>query len=137
MVDFVRTSLIHLGLYQIIDPDLLLQQVKICRNCEITLPGYSLRLHKEANSTLTINGKYKLYYMRQIQMKSVTWNSCAGNFQGSYKYNMILGCNILSKLNIYLCLSNNTSTVNMGAYKGCTEPTKAFKNQFQLVIQMA
>ena len=40
---------------------------------------------------------------------------------------MILGRNF-SKLNIYLCLSNNTIMGNGGVYKGCTVPMKDMAN---------
>ena len=45
-------------------------------------------------------------------IKSVTWNFHVDVSQGKRRYNMILGHDILSKLKIYLCLSDNTIRAN-------------------------
>ena len=44
--------------------------------------------------------------------------------QVDHKYNMILGCDILSKLNIDLCFSDNKIRGNEGSYKGCKTQMK-------------
>ena len=44
--------------------------------------------------------------------------------QGNNRYNMILVHDIFYKINMYLCLSNNTNRLNGGAYKGCTYQRK-------------
>ena len=44
--------------------------------------------------------------------------------QVCHRYEMIPLLNILPKLNIYLCLPNINIRENVGAYEGCTSPTK-------------
>ena len=48
-------------------------------------------------------------------MKSITWELNVVVLRGNYKYNMILGREILSKLKIDLCFYENTIRVNVGA----------------------
>ena len=48
--------------------------------------------------------------------------------RGNNKYDMILGRRILSKLQIDLCFSDNIIWLNVGAYKGCTDPIKDVTN---------
>ena len=50
------------------------------------------------------------------------------DLQGDHKYNMILGRDIFSKLQIYICLSYNTIIGNGGAYEGFTNPMKDMTN---------
>ena len=48
--------------------------------------------------------------------------------QGNHKYDMILGHDKLSELQIYLCFSNNTIRVNGGMYEVCTSQIKYITN---------
>ena len=64
------------------------------------------------------------------------WNFHIGDSQGHHTCNMILGCNILSKLNIDSCFSDNSTRVNVGVYKGCTAPMRELK-KYQCVIRLA
>ena len=52
-------------------------------------------------------------------MKILTWNLHVDGFQSKHRYNMILGCDILYKLKIYLFLFENKIRVNGGIYEGC------------------
>ena len=61
-------------------------------------------------------------------MKSITWNFHVDDSQGNYKYNMILGSDILSKLQIYLFLFNSKIGVNEGTYKAFSNPMKDVMN---------
>ena len=54
--------------------------------------------------------------------KSMTWKFHVDDSQGNNRYDMMLGCDIMPKLKIYLFLSNNKSRVNRGAYKICMAP---------------
>ena len=53
-------------------------------------------------------------------MKSVICSFHVDELQGCHRYDMILGRDIFSKLNIDLCFSNNTLRGNWGAYKEWT-----------------
>ena len=44
--------------------------------------------------------------------------------QGHHRYDMMLGCDILSEPNIDLCFFHKTVRVNKGTYEGCTAPMK-------------
>ena len=59
--------------------------------------------------------------------KTVTWNFHVNEFQGSHKYDIIPGLDILYKLNMDLCLSNNTIRVNRGTYEEYTALMNDFK----------
>ena len=48
------------------------------------------------------------------------------DLSGNHKYNLILGNDIFSELQIDLCFSDKTIRVNGGAYEGCTSPMKDF-----------
>ena len=50
--------------------------------------------------------------------KCLTWNLYLSDLKVKHRYDMILVCDILYKLKIYLLFSNNTIRVNRGAYKG-------------------
>ena len=54
--------------------------------------------------------------------------SDSNNLQGNHRYDMILGREIMSKLRIYLCFSNNKIRGNGGTYKGYTAPMKVVSN---------
>ena len=48
--------------------------------------------------------------------------------QGNHRHDMILERGIFSKLEIYLCFSDNKIRVNGGSYKVRTAPIKDFSN---------
>ena len=57
-------------------------------------------------------------------MKSAMWNSRVDDSNGSHGYDIILGRDILSELNIYLYLSGNSIWESEGTCKVCTVPIK-------------
>ena len=60
----------------------------------------------------------------------MTLNFHVEDSQKNAWYSMIMGRNFLSGLQRYLCLSDYTIRVNVGAYKGCTESTIDTKNSY-------
>ena len=56
--------------------------------------------------------------------KSVMWNFHVNNSQENHGYNMVLGRNIFSELNIYICFYKNTIRENGGTHEECTAPMK-------------
>ena len=51
-----------------------------------------------------------------------------GYLQGNHKYDIILGRDTFSELQINLCSFNNIRRGDVGAYKGCTAPMKYMNN---------
>ena len=58
------------------------------------------------------------------ETKIVTCNFYMDDLQVFHRYGIILGHDILSKLNMDLCFSNNTIRVNGFTYEGCTATNK-------------
>ena len=48
--------------------------------------------------------------------------------KGNYRYNIILGHDILSELQIGICFSNNKMRGDEVTYEGCTAPMKYITN---------
>ena len=71
-------------------------------------------------------GKFNTNYTSKVEIvmtkldatKFLTWNLYLSDLKVKHRYDMILVCDILYKLKIYLLFSNNTIRVNRGAYKG-------------------
>ena len=56
--------------------------------------------------------------------KIIMCNFHVDYLQGPFRYKIILGNDVLSKLSIDFFFSGNTIRVNGGTYKGCTSPMK-------------
>ena len=81
---------------------------------------------------ITQGGDFHMNYTSKVEIiipkldatKITTWNCPVDDPQVNHKYNMITRREILSKLQIYLRLSDNTIRLNQGAYEVCTDPVK-------------
>ena len=77
-------------------------------------------------------GGFNNYYTSKVYIllqkldakKGIALNFHMDDSWGNHRYNMILGCDILSELKEYLRFSIITIRVNGGAYEVCTDPTK-------------
>ena len=72
--------------------------------------------------------KVEIVFPEQNAMKGRTWNFKVYEQRGNHKQDIILGCDILSKLKIDPCFSNSTIRINGGTYEGCTAPMKKVTN---------
>ena len=62
--------------------------------------------------------------------KILTWNFHVDDLWKHSRYNMIMGQDLLSELQIYLYFSGYTIRVNVGAYKGCTISMRGMSNEY-------
>ena len=74
------------------------------------------------NNKFTI--KVEIVLAELYLLKILMCNFHVDDLQGRHRYDMIIGCDILSELNIDLCFSYNTIRLNGGTHKGCTAPMK-------------
>ena len=64
---------------------------------------------------INLINKVEIFLLEIDVVKSMMWNFHMDGSQGHHRYGMILGGEILTKLNMELCFSNNTVRVNGGA----------------------
>ena len=57
-------------------------------------------------------------------MENVTWNFHMDDLWENARYNMILGQDFLSEIQMYLCFSHYTNRESGGTYKECTTSMK-------------
>ena len=80
----------------------------------------------------TQGGEFNTNYASKVEivmsnidaMKNVIWNFQMDVLQDTNRYTMILGQDILSEINIELCLYDNYIRGNGSAHKGCRTPMK-------------
>ena len=61
------------------------------------------------------------------------WNFTVDESQENARYGMIIGQDLLSELQIYLCLSDYTTRGNGGAYEGCTTSMRYTNNGYVII----
>ena len=65
--------------------------------------------------------------------KNATWNFHVHDSQDNSRYDMIIGRDLLSELQMDICFSDFTIRVNGGAYEECTSSTRDTNNSYKII----